>query len=76
MSRGTPTRKGPPWGVLTLAFLTLAFVMVVLSSTAGRYTGTTLLGLIVGLLGATWCTVKGLRKARDYRLPGRRPPSE
>lgn len=64
---GTPKQRR--WGLWTLAFLTLAFVMIVLSSTAGHYTVITLLGLLVGLAGAAWCSVKGLRKAKDFRLP-------
>jgi hypothetical protein len=69
-----PTAQVPPqrkhrWGIYTLAFLTLSFVMVVLSSTQGHYTILTLLGLVVGFAGAGWCTVKGLRVARDFRLP-------
>lgn len=63
-----PTDKAPRWGVYTLGFLTLAFVMVVLSSTAGHYTVLTLLGLVVGLVGAGWCTVKGLKGLRGFRL--------
>lgn len=67
---GSKTPKGPPWGVFTLLFLALAFVMVVLSATKGHYTGAMLLGLVVGLVGAGCCTVLGLRKARSYRLAG------
>lgn len=65
--------RGPRWGLGTLAFLGLAFGMVVLSSNTGHYTGRTLLGLLVGLAGAAYCTVRGLRQVRSYRLPGNRP---
>jgi hypothetical protein len=64
-----PPKRKPRWGIYTLGFLTLSFVMVVLSSTAGHYTLLTLSGLVAGFVGAGWCTVKGLRVARDFRLP-------
>ena len=56
------------WGVYTLAFLILAFVMVVVSSTQGHYTILTLLGLLVGFVGAGYCTFKGLRELDLHRL--------
>jgi hypothetical protein len=74
--QGQPRRQHR-WGIYTLAFLTLSFVMVVLSSTHGQYTPLTLFGLVAGFVGAGWCTVKGFRVARDFRLPGSpkpRPP--
>lgn len=58
----------PRWGIWTLAFLSFAFVMLVLSSTAGHYTLVTFLGLVIGLVGAGICTVKGLRALRGYNL--------
>lgn len=64
-----PPKRKHRWGIYTLAFLTLSFVMVVLSSTQGHYTLVTLFGLVVGFAGAGYCTVKGLRVARDFRLP-------
>jgi hypothetical protein len=60
--------RGPRWGIYTLAFLALAFTMVVISTTQGHYTLLTLLGLVVGFVGATWCTVKGLRGLRGFHL--------
>jgi nitrate/nitrite transporter NarK len=69
-----PKPEGPPqprrhrWGVYTLGFLILAFAMVVVSSTQGHYTVLTLLGLLVGLAGAAWCTIKGLRGLADFHL--------
>jgi nitrate/nitrite transporter NarK len=63
-----PPRKPRPWGIYTLGFLILAFAMIVVSTTQGHYTLLTLLGLVVGLVGGTYCTVKGLRKARDFHL--------
>jgi nitrate/nitrite transporter NarK len=66
-----PPKRKPRWGVYTLCFLALAFVMVVISTTQKHYTLLTLLGLIVGFGGAGWCTIKGLKVAREFRLPGR-----
>ena len=68
-----PPKRKHRWGIYTLGFLTLAFVMVVVSSTQKHYTLLTLSGLVVGFAGAGWCTFKGLRVARDFRLP-RSPP--
>jgi nitrate/nitrite transporter NarK len=56
------------WGLYTLGFLALAFVMVAVSGSQGHYTPLTLIGLFVGLGGAGYCTVKGLRKAKLFRL--------
>ena len=61
-------QKPRPWGIYTLAFLILAFAMVVVSTTQKHYTLLTLIGLVVGLVGAAWCTVKGLRRVRDFHL--------
>jgi hypothetical protein len=64
-----PPKRKQRWGIYTLGFLVLAFMMVVISTTQGHYTLLTLFGLVVGFVGAGWCTVKGLRVARDFRLP-------
>jgi nitrate/nitrite transporter NarK len=60
--------KTTPWGIYTLGFLTLAFVMMVVSSSRGTYTVLTFIGLVVGLVGAAFCTVKGLKSLRGFRL--------
>ena len=54
------------WGIRTLAFLGLAAGSIILSNWM-RMTGNddvillTFIGLVVGLVGATVCTVRGLR---------------
>jgi hypothetical protein len=53
-------RRPTRWGVRTLAFLTLALLAIGLSTAQGHYTILTLTGLLVGLTGATVCTVRGL----------------
>jgi nitrate/nitrite transporter NarK len=63
-----PKPKTTPWGIYTLGFLTLAFVMMVVSSSQGTYTVLTFIGLILGLVGAAFCTVKGLKGLRGYRM--------
>ena len=65
------------WGVRTLLFLGLAAGSIVLSNWM-RMTGNTdvilltFIGTVVGLVGATVCTVRGLR-AWGGRLPGDAP---
>ncbi len=60
--------KQTPWGIYMLGFLTLAFVMMVVSASRGTYTALTFTGLIIGLVGAGFCTVKGLKSLRGFRL--------
>jgi hypothetical protein len=62
-----PSRTGPRWGLRTLGFLTLALASVLLSNldaADGRsdYALLTFLGTVVGLVGAAWCTVRGIRE--------------
>ena len=72
-----PKSKQPPpdeeprrhrWGIFTLAFLILAFLMIVVSTNQGHYTVLTLIGLLVGLIGAGWCSVKGLQGLSGFRF--------
>jgi hypothetical protein len=62
------------WGVRSLLFLGLAAASIILSNWM-RMTGNTdvilltFIGTVVGLVGATVCTVRGLRA-----WGGRRPP--
>jgi len=62
------------WGVRSLLFLGLAAASIVLSNWM-RMTGNTdvilltFIGTVVGLAGATVCTIRGLR-AWGGRLPG------
>ena len=48
------------WGVRTLIFLAVALVSVLASMVQGAYTVLTLAGLVIGLVGATICSVRGL----------------
>ena len=68
-----PAERKPRWGIYTLAFLGLAFLMVVISGIQKHYTLLTLLGLLVGLGGAAVCTYKGMFAIMTFRLPGGRP---
>jgi uncharacterized membrane protein YhiD involved in acid resistance len=71
---GTSRRSRPKrWGLRTLAYLGLATVSI-LASNLMYATGRTdfvllpFIGLVVGLIGATVCSVRGLR-AWGGRLP-------
>jgi hypothetical protein len=70
MSRPVGTRR---WGIRTLLFLGLAAGSIILSNWM-RLTGNDdlillpFLGMVTGLVGATVCTVRGLR-AWGGRLP-------
>ena len=70
-------KRRPRWGLRTLGFLGLAFVALVTSATLGHHTFGTLGSLLIGLIGAGYCSVKGIRQALDddtFRmLTGRRP---
>jgi len=65
------------WGVRTLLFLGLAAASIVLSNWM-RMTGNTdvilltFIGTVVGLAGATVCTIRGIR-AWGGKLPGSTP---
>jgi peptidoglycan/LPS O-acetylase OafA/YrhL len=73
---GSPERRRPRWGLRTLGFLGLAFLAIVVSASLGHHTAGTLGSLLFGLIGAAYCSVKGLRVAVDsdaFRmLAGRR----
>ncbi|HEU4349832.1 MAG TPA: hypothetical protein VFR35_18795 [Actinoplanes sp.] len=57
-------RGGMRWGLLTLLFLGLALACVLVSNSQGRYTAWTGLGLLVGFIGAGYCTYQGLKGFR------------
>ncbi len=78
-----PTPAGPPpkrprWGLRTLGFLGLAMLALVTAVIQGHHTVGTLGSLLFGLVGAGYCSVKGVRAAIDddaFRvLTGRRGP--
>jgi hypothetical protein len=56
-----PARGGMRWGLLTLGFLAIALASVLVSNNSGAYNAVTLLGLLVGLGGAAYCTYRGLK---------------
>jgi hypothetical protein len=74
---GSPEKRRPRWGLRTLGFLALALLAIVVSASLGHHTVGTLGSLLFGLIGAGYCSVKGLRVALDSDLfrmvAGRRP---
>jgi hypothetical protein len=65
---GRPTRPEPKrkrWGLRTLAFLTLAFASIMasnaLSATGRGSPALAYFGVLVGLVGAGYCSYRGLR---------------
>ena len=75
---GSPQQRRPRWGLRTLGFLALAFVAIVTSAALGHHTVGTLGSLLFGLIGAGYCSVRGIRAVRDDPafdlLTGRRRP--
>ena len=73
---GSPDRRRPRWGLRTMGFLGLALLAIVVSASLGHHTVGTLGSLLFGLIGAAYCSVKGLRVALEsdvFRmLAGRR----
>jgi peptidoglycan/LPS O-acetylase OafA/YrhL len=74
----SPPKRRPRWGLRTLGFLGLALVAIVTSASLGHHTLGTFGSLLFGLIGAAYCSVKGLQGAFDddaFRLlTGRRRP--
>jgi hypothetical protein len=64
------TKRGPRWGVRTLLFLVLAFVAIFTAQAMDRNTVGTLGSLVLGLGGAAYCSVRGIRAARARGLYG------
>lgn len=62
---GSPERRRPRWGLRTLGFLALAFLAIVTSASLGQHTVGTLGSLLFGLVGAAYCSIKGLRVVFD-----------
>ena len=63
---GSPERRRPRWGLRTLGFLGLAFLSLVTALTQGHHTFGTLGSLIFGLVGAGYCSIKGLGVALEH----------
>ena len=56
-----PTDRKPiRWGVRTLAYLGLVLLSMAVSALQGHYTMLSLTGVLIGLVGATVCTVRGI----------------
>ena len=65
-----PGRRRPRWGLRTLGFLVLAFLALGESMALGHHTVGTLGCLILGLAGATYCSLRGVRSARERGMYG------
>jgi nitrate/nitrite transporter NarK len=53
-------RKPKRWGLRTLALLALALLSMLVSEIQGHYTVLSLAGLLIGLIGALICSIRGL----------------
>jgi peptidoglycan/LPS O-acetylase OafA/YrhL len=73
---GSPEKRQPRWGLRTMGFLGLALLAIVTSASLGHHTVGTIGSLLFGLIGAAYCSAKGVRVALDndvFRmLAGRR----
>ena len=58
--------KRPRWGLRTLGFLALATVAIVTAINLGGHTLGTFGSLIFGLVGAAYCSVKGMNQALEH----------
>ena len=54
-------RRNWRWGLLTLMFLGIALASVLVSGSQGEYTPVTGAGIVIGFIGAAFCSVKGLQ---------------
>jgi hypothetical protein len=64
------------WGLRTLGFLVLAMVALFTASAMGQYTIGTLGCLLIGLVGAGYSTVRGLRSLQRLEFAQRQPPDQ
>jgi peptidoglycan/LPS O-acetylase OafA/YrhL len=63
---GLPQKRPPRWGLRTLGFLGLALLAIITSVSLGGHTFGTLGSLVFGLVGAAYCSIKGLRVALEH----------
>ncbi len=56
--------KPKRWGVRTLVYLAIALVSILASILQGHYTLLSLAGLLIGLVGAAICSIRGLSTLR------------
>ena len=61
MPADAPRKRNIRWGLLSLLFLGIALACVLVSGSRGSYSGLTFTGLVVGFVGAGYCTYKGLK---------------
>jgi hypothetical protein len=61
MNRMPTDRRPARWGVRTLAYLALALLAIVVSAGQGHYTLLTLAGLLIGLAGGAYCSIRGIK---------------
>lgn len=66
----TRTKWGPRWGVRTMLFLALAFVAIFTAQAMHGNTIGTVGSLVLGLGGAAYCSIRGVRDARARGLAG------
>jgi hypothetical protein len=75
MERRTSRRAKPKrWGLRTLGFLGLAAASIIASNYLrlkgiDDYALLPFIGMVVGLIGAAWCSIRGIR-AWGGKLPG------
>jgi nitrate/nitrite transporter NarK len=53
-------RKPRRWGLRTLTLLGVALLSMLTSELQGHYTVLSLTGLAIGLIGALFCSIRGL----------------
>ena len=63
---GPPERRRPRWGLRTLGFLGLSFLSLVTALTQGYHNFGTFGSLVFGLVGAGYCSIKGLGVVREH----------
>jgi peptidoglycan/LPS O-acetylase OafA/YrhL len=63
---GSPENRRPRWGLRALGFLGLALLAILTSIGLGGHTFGTLGSLIIGLVGAAYCSIRGLRVALEH----------
>ena len=75
---GSPRQRRPRWGVRTLGFLGLALIAIITANSLGGNTIGTFGSLLFGLIGAAYCSLRGLNEALERgilgTLLGRRDP--
>ena len=64
------TERRSRWGLRTLLFLGLAFVAIYTAQAMDGYTAGSLGSLTLGLGGAAYCSVRGVRQTRALGLRG------